>query len=194
MKPKSILLWVATFAFTFGIISCGKDEVIEIPPVPDGQDTVYYVIDTTKKITIGEILYLENKFMTVSGNWQDVAYGNGRWIAVGNGGQIAISTDGINWSTQQAGGVIWNRVTYGNGQWIAVGISGLIANSIDSGQTWTTRIVGGGTQEWLDLEYSTVSGVFIAVGGTRLAISADGVEWFYSNSLISSANAIAVKQ
>jgi hypothetical protein len=38
MKLKSVLLWTATFALIWGITSCKKDGVIELP-APDEQDT-----------------------------------------------------------------------------------------------------------------------------------------------------------
>jgi hypothetical protein len=76
MKTKTVLLWVAVCAFIWVITSCGKDGVVEELPVPEPeeQDTVYYVIDTTKKITINEIKFLEDYNMAaVSGNWYGVA-------------------------------------------------------------------------------------------------------------------------
>jgi hypothetical protein len=196
MKPKSILLWVSAFAFTFGIISCGKDEVTKIPPVSDGQDTtvippkqdtVYYVIDTTKKIEIDEILYLEEYNMAaVSGIWRSAAYGNGRWVAVGNRGVVATSTNGKTWSTQIVGGTssYWDGVAYGDGRWIAAGKAensegdkGKIAISTNS-TSWSTQDVDIPMDVWCGVACGNGRWVMVDWAYSKIATSTDnGTSW-----------------
>jgi hypothetical protein len=88
MKTNLFYGIVAVAIFIGVITSCGKDD-IEIPireeeqkeqggpDTPPKKDTVY-VIDTTKKTTINEIVYFEeDKYMIVgTGTWQGIAYGN----------------------------------------------------------------------------------------------------------------------
>jgi hypothetical protein len=158
MKLKSVLLCVAVCAFIWGIISCGKgndgikNETEQNQNENDEGKNTIYVIDTTKKIIINEIICMEEyNTAAVSGDWQSIAYGNNRWVAVGHRGLITTSTDGINWATpQQVGGnhYFWNDIGYGY-LWIAVGhhqssdnsFGHIIATSTD-GINWTTQQFG----------------------------------------------------
>jgi hypothetical protein len=109
---------IVAVAIFIGVVACCEKEMDEIVPIQDeqeGQDTppkedMTYVIDTTKKITIDEIIYFEeDKFMVVgTGMWRSVAYGDGMWVAVGDGGKITTSTDnGTSWTAPQTSSSLW---------------------------------------------------------------------------------------
>jgi hypothetical protein len=145
MKLKSVLF--IAMSICIGVItSCEKNGTTE-----DSLLGTVYVIDTTQKTTINEIIYLEDYDMIAgSGKWWGVDYNNGRWVVVGSSsgfgaGYITTSINGTNWSSQTVGSNGWWSVGYGNGVWVAVGgkngtetIIGRIATSAD-GINWTIK-------------------------------------------------------
>jgi hypothetical protein len=97
---------------------------------------------------------------TVTGNWSDIACGDGRWVAVGDSGKIATSTSmlGDTWSVQIIDSSIWfYGIAYGNGRWIAVGYgyggsSGYNIATSTNGINWTTKQVGT-TNTWFGVAF-----------------------------------------
>jgi hypothetical protein len=155
MKLKSMFLCIAVCAFIWGITSCGrekegiKNEMEQNQNESNEGKNNIYVIDTTKKITTNEIVYLEEyNIATVSGDWQSIAYGNGRWVAVGHRGLITTSTNGINWTIPQQVGDnhhFWHNINYGY-LWIAVGSHQSSDNrnlaGFEAAETWHIFLVG----------------------------------------------------
>jgi photosystem II stability/assembly factor-like uncharacterized protein len=98
-------------------------------------------------------------------------------------GKAAYSTDGINWTTVEAGGFpnyqdrIWG-IAYGNSTFVAVGNSGKAAYSTDNGRTWTaTENTTFGDKDINGIAYGNDK--FVAVGNSgKAAYSTDnGATW-----------------
>ena len=121
-----------------------------------------------------------------TGDWVDVAYGDGRWMAIKSGSnETAITTDGG--TTWAAGGNLpasttWTSVAYGGGAWIAIASGGTnVAFSLDNGATWTGG-TGLASSDWSSVTYG--NNRFVAVSstnGTVAAVSVDkGATWVSS--------------
>lgn len=131
----------------------------------------------------------------LAGTWNAVAFGAGvfasaRSGATGDHGTVrptygASSVDGVNWTTRSAFGGAWTRMAYGNGRFVAIGrrsspATGIVMYSTD-GTSWTYHgnagiptNVGQGNG---DFEFVDALGLFVAVGGTDIMTSPDGINW-----------------
>ena len=116
----------------------------------------------------------------------DVAYGNGRFVAVGSGTSggtnqgVLTSTDGLEWTAQDAGLGQISGIAYGNDQFVAVDSYGGTMLTSPDGETWSAHPVN------LPLAFITGlgfgNGTFLAVGSTSqsqhtLLFSTDGTNW-----------------
>lgn len=124
-----------------------------------------------------------------SGDWRNVAFGNGTWVAVSQAPQsIAYSTDdGTTWtSAVPPVNANWFAVGYGGptGQekFVAMSTTNHIATSPD-GVTWTLQSSPAPSNtQFADVAYG--GGRFVGVGGastTRVVSSPDGITWTGGN-------------
>jgi len=104
-----------------------------------------------------------------------IIYGNGKWVT-----DNAYSTDGLSWNmATNTTSISSPKIIYGNGKFVAVGGQNKIAYSAD-GQTWVAvsnpPFVTGSNLDYInDIAYG--NGMFIAVGGNKIASSTDGINW-----------------
>jgi hypothetical protein len=112
--------------------------------------------------------------------WFAICYGNGLFVAVstsGTGNRVMTSPDGITWTSRtSAEDNDWRGVCYGNGLFVAVAFDGTnrLMTSPD-GITWTARSMAA--YGWNRVIYA--NGHFIAVTGSAIGISKDGINWTY---------------
>ncbi|HMJ65951.1 MAG TPA: hypothetical protein VK615_11425 [Candidatus Binatia bacterium] len=109
-----------------------------------------------------------------------IASSSTRAVAVGLEGHIVSSTDGTNWTTQNAGA---NRhlmdVIYANARFVAVGAlyddagTHSLALTSSDGITWTERPTN--SRWWKSIAYG--NGRFVAVGDHTVDTSPDGITW-----------------
>ncbi len=106
----------------------------------------------------------------------DVAFLNGQFVAVGDCGTVLRSTDGLSWSGQSWTSGITTQirsVTYGDGLYVGVGLDGTTIASTDA-INWTSHEPAA-FNFLSDVVYA--GGEFVAVAGTSVLISPDGVNW-----------------
>ena len=118
--------------------------------------------------------------------WSGVAYGNGKWVAVAQNSdkRVAYSTDGIEWTTTDAGiQAGWSDIIYDGSKFVALAIMDAstgenIMTSTDgvtwnSGDTYTLPAIFG---NWNALAYG--DGKYVAVANSRsIAYSTNGTSW-----------------
>jgi uncharacterized repeat protein (TIGR02543 family) len=107
------------------------------------------------------------------GNFNSVTYLDGTFVVVGNSGVILTSSDGINWTSKSLDtGYSLYGISYGNDTFVTVGGYSIIFTSPDA-QNWTNRTL------WITQYVTYVNGTFIviAVGGSSILSSPDGVIW-----------------
>lgn len=121
-----------------------------------------------------------------SGQWQDIAYGNGVFvISTQQAGYnyVAVSADdGLTWGQYQVSSGNTNRnyrnIAYGNGAFYMIAGSAptLLYKSTDNGQTWGTVTIPGPIQ---DLTYG--NGTLVAVKGNTVPYSPGGAYYSTDN-------------
>ena len=127
-----------------------------------------------------------------SGSYWNVFYGNGSFIATRrNGRYTAISSDGGK--TWETGTILPNSNTstdleygaFGNGIFVAGNTSG-IRYSTD-GKTWSDHISLSKKDyaDYTDIYFDEKFGLFIVLSRTRLAYSADAINWSYHDLTLS---------
>ena len=112
--------------------------------------------------------------VSLSGYWNDIAYGNGTFVAVGSGATANSITNGDTWiiNSSSEASIGYSGVAYGNGTFVAVGYYHT-AYSTDNGATWTPVSVSG---PWKKVAYG--NGTFVVVGYDLTTYSTDnGVTW-----------------
>lgn len=131
--------------------------------------------------------------------WSSVTYGRRMFVAVARSGstrRVMYSTNGVNWTSNNVGGVpgnSWESVAFGNGKFVAVGSNGAVrAMHSSDGKRWTAVSVP--QNAWQSVAYG--NGVFVAVAcgvsgtgcnateGNRVMWSDDGgVSWNEAESM-----------
>lgn len=116
----------------------------------------------------------------VSGNWYDIAYGNGQYVAVlltAEGNNLAVSSDGKAWrmlSAAQNGSTVWTTVSYINGKFILTAPgAGKVAYSTNL-TTWTVSTLPS-TGYWSRISYG--NGVYVVTSTDKCATSTDLLTW-----------------
>jgi hypothetical protein len=90
-----------------------------------------------------------------------IAYGNGVFVAVGNSGHIRTTTDGVDWTPQNADTTAHlNHVVHLNDRFLATGDSGALLSSPD-GVTWTSHNTAS-SNRWQSAAYG--NGTYVAIG------------------------------
>jgi hypothetical protein len=119
---------------------------------------------------------------SISGDWTNIAFGNGVFVMSGYNNQAYSTDNGLSWnySDVQLPGV-WTAAAYGNGVFILVSAYfNQQAYSTDYGLTWEyadSSLSGN----WYGAAYG--NGVFVMVGDDPLAYSSDnGLSWSFSPS------------
>ena len=117
-----------------------------------------------------------------------ITFGNGRYVAGSGSRNVLTSLDGVNWTNPApqlniAPAVANVAVAYGNG--VFVGASGYLGDTLTSpdGLQWTVQQLGtnaGGDVYFNDVKFG--GGRFVSVGGSAIATSTDGTNWFFSNT------------
>jgi hypothetical protein len=119
--------------------------------------------------------------------WTSVTYGQpgatAYYVAVSTTQAAAYSTDGIAWTSGNTlpSSDVWSSVTYGNGTFVAVAGDSATATTkaaySTNGTTWSAATLPGVAAKWVSVSYG--GGTFMAFeyGGTRTAISTDGITW-----------------
>lgn len=115
--------------------------------------------------------------------WTSVAYGAGKFVALSNDGarRLMTSPDGVTWTARTLPTTLqsaWTAVAYGNGLFVAIasatpGGTYPFMTSPD-GVTWTPQM-SPMPNYWRAIGFG--GGRFVAVGGEKVATSADGVNW-----------------
>ncbi len=114
--------------------------------------------------------------------WNSVAYGNGRFVAIGDHDTLfsraAVSTDGVNWTPNNAIDDSWNDIAYGNGTFVAVSSSGGGVMTSNNGVSWASQ------SSALTADLSAVTygnGTFVALGWcsgcNQVMTSPNGINW-----------------
>jgi len=128
--------------------------------------------------------------------WSSVAYGSPEatpyFVAVSSSQNAAYSTDGITWTTGTTlpSSDVWSSVAFGDNTFVAVaGDSATATTSAaysTNGTTWTAATMPGAAAKWISVSYG--GGLFMAFeyGGTRTAISIDGITWSEGPAISSS--------
>lgn len=84
--------------------------------------------------------------------WAGVACGNGKYVVVGRNGYVGMSTDGENWDISQIDNDLsCSSIAYGNNMFIIVG------NTISTPTAPTSYVLKNGSDEWVELKYSSTS-------------------------------------
>lgn len=124
--------------------------------------------------------------------WKSITYGNGKFVAVNNSGytsSVAYSADGNTWTlatvpTPSPTPTLLNGVAYGNGVFIAVSRSASKCLKSTDGITWTefsSPLTGSISGEYYeDSNPPRIifgNGVFLMIGLSEFATSADGNSW-----------------
>ena len=109
-----------------------------------------------------------------------ISHGEEVFVAVGRAGTIATSSDGQTWHSQKVTDAPdapgnWMDVVYSSAdkRFVAVGSRGSVAVSLD-GYLWDTTFVG--SEDTL-LSVAAGNDYYVAVGGTTIAVSVDGIAW-----------------
>lgn len=118
-----------------------------------------------------------------SGQWLDLAYGDGNWVAVdyafaGTTRAIYSTDDGATWNPSTLPLGRWFRIAYGNGTFVAVReqVGDQAAYSTNGGVTWTATTLPSSQDTWRAIAYG--AGLFVVLcNGTATATSPDGVSW-----------------
>jgi hypothetical protein len=127
----------------------------------------------------------------ISGQWDNICFGNGIFILITNGTSTAVSSNGgVSWVS---GGNLpisqnWNSITYGNGVFVAVGGGGTVAAySTNNGSSWISTTMPT-SSNWQSVTYG--NGVFAAISAnsTVAACSTNNGKSWTSSSLPSTAN------
>lgn len=145
-----------------------------------GLDNAYY--DRTGALRRGTLDYQslmgwrENNAVFAS-TLTGVARGFRQIIGVCQGGHTYVSKNGISWTATQATGKALRDVAFGAGCFVAVGDAGYIGRSIDFGTTWTAASPPATNFNYTGVYFDENFGAFVAVGGTHVSISLDGVLW-----------------
>jgi hypothetical protein len=116
---------------------------------------------------------------TDTGQFKDVAYGQGVWVAVeNNSDQVYRSLDdGDTWASAPIGVVLFpSKIDYGNGTFILTSPGGGIYRSVDNGLSWSGVVNGGA--------YSAISycggSNWVAIDGANKSIAYsddNGLTW-----------------
>lgn len=132
-----------------------------------------------------------------SGNWGDVAFGNGLFVAVsrtGSAENCGVSAGGLSWTNHPMPSPnSWTAIDYGNGVFCAVannnsyggGASATSANGID----WTAHEIGV-SATWSDVVFAGTFFCAISTNG-YCAISPDGDTWTTGTMPVSNWSAVA---
>ena len=122
--------------------------------------------------------------MPVTGNWTNLAAGNGVFVAIQSDDNIndasdiaAYSYDGITWTQiSMPAQQVWSGVTYGNGVFVAISSDGDTGALSTDGVNWTSTTlpdIGDSTDNnWIDITYGR--NIFVAIANSN-NVSADGV-------------------
>ena len=165
--------------------------------VYDGHNAAWVAVgtDVIATSTSGSGNYWDTQ--DLSGNWRGVDEGNGNVVVAGRHGgywYLAISqpndTYPAIWYLKQVPDyptdVQWNGIAYGgNSRWVVVGNGGYIATALNTdnlidfiNSTWTVQVVGGSSNNWMNVVNDYWNNRWIAVGSSgQIAISTDGVNW-----------------
>ena len=110
---------------------------------------------------------------------------NPLWLASGDAGNIKTSIDGITWTDRASGSAeILYSAAYGSGIWV-LGSGTDILRSQD-GITWTTHPTGI-AGDVRSIMYTEEGSFVLNTGGSKIATSADGVNWIESTDGIPAA-------
>ena len=119
-----------------------------------------------------------------SGN-PDISYGGGYYLIATNGGSdgnIMYSTNMASWSSYTLTSFSARCCCYGNGLFVAGSNNGIKTATPAALTTWTSRSTAIGPTR---LYY--INNLFIAIGGTSICTSTDGITWTARTSGTSSA-------
>jgi hypothetical protein len=116
-----------------------------------------------------------------SGNWSNIAYGDGKFVVVAGrssrSDKAAYSTDGINWTASTLPSLAnWQSITYGDDKFVAVGSSNRALAYSTDGINWTAS-TSPSYGSWYSVTYGDGKFVAIAYGLDRAAYSTDGINW-----------------
>jgi len=115
--------------------------------------------------------------VSVTGQYYEVAYGNGRFVARANSGtnKFAYSTDATSWTTSTSG-ILSRALYYGRGKFIALPHSGTDIEYSFDGINWTTVSNAVASNDWEALCYG--NGMFVAVSsdGTNRVMTSGSIE------------------
>jgi protein associated with RNAse G/E len=163
--------------YTATIIS--DNDVVEIDNIGYGKGTSGYLSSLSDIDFIGKPAGLtwtvtNLSLATIINN---VVFGNGIFVGAMQSGSVITSTDGITWTTRDAGfgTTVIAAIVYGNDLFIVGGNTALISTSTD-GVTWTTRgtIFASGYVNCL----AYGNNLYLAGGNDgQLATSTDGTTW-----------------
>lgn len=112
--------------------------------------------------------------MTVSDNWNDVAYGNNVFFVLGESSYLVLTNEGKFKSKEGEKSNTWNDVAYGDGIFVSVGNAGAIGK-YDPSSSGLPRYVTVGTNDWSTVIYD--NNKFIACGSNYITYSLDGINW-----------------
>lgn len=119
-----------------------------------------------------------------------VAYGNGVFVAVGNNGAIMTSSDGITWTSQNAGTTDYlSGVAYGNGTFVVIGTN--ISNESSAftspdGVSWKETDLQGSYGGAIAYGNNTFVAFGTSASGYRMKASSDGMHWTNDQANVSS--------
>lgn len=136
----------------------------------------------------------------ITANLNSVTSNGTTFVAVGANGTVVTSADGVTWTTQTPVGLgtaNLNSIIYVGSIFYAVGDAGTIFVSVDA-VNWSqvaaanffdagTSAVKAITANLHDISYGL--GAFVAVGDSgTILYSTDGANWYYQDSVLTSAN------
>lgn len=159
-------------------------------PTPGTQNVLYSTDGTTWSVRT-----------TPTGNWTDVAFGNGVFVAINNAANstsaIMTSTNGTSWNSRTTPSASngWGKITFGNGKFVAMTNIGEGATMTSTdGITWTKHIVDTLPTTISNRRFlAYTNGLFTVVGsgGTdAIMTSPDGIAWQAVSSPAVSVNAV----
>lgn len=135
--------------------------------------------------------------MPTTALWIKIIYANNMFIATSQNSTIsAYSYDGINWMlSEMPVSANWNVLTYGNGKFVAMGTNtavnstaaiDIVAYSID-GINWVQSSMPQ-SASWRSVTYGDGKFVAVAQDLTTAAVSHDGINWIFEDTLIIDVN------
>lgn len=113
--------------------------------------------------------------LPTSGNWKNLAGGNGVLVAIKYDSiGAASSTDGINWTSRtMPASRVWESVIYADGIFVAVASNSIYGAYSTNGEDWTSTALPGAADstisQWCDITYGR--GKFVAIAKSNNAIA-----------------------